>query len=128
MRRSSVRGYVEPIAAIAAVFAVGVGLTVYAGGLQGALAPDSGDTAVAETVLSEIAANASTMGVLDPSAVRTGRPPAGWSANVTLSTREGRWQTGPTPPARADSATRRVSVRLAPGTVRPGRLTVEAWR
>lgn len=126
MSRSSGRGYVEPLAALAAVFAVAVGLTVYVGGLQTALAP--GDRSVAETVLDDIVTEATTMGVLEAAAIRSAEPPAGWQANVTLATRDGRWTTGPTPPAAADSATRRVSVRLAPGTVRPGRLTVEAWR
>lgn len=125
MSRSSARGYVEPLAALAAVFAVVVGLTVYAGGLEGVLRP--GDRSIAESVLDDVATAAETRGVVEPAAVETAAPPAGWDANVTLATREGRITRGPTPPADADRATRRVSVRLAPGTVRPGRLVVEAW-
>lgn len=126
MPRSSDRGYVEPLAALAAVFAVAVGLTVYVGGLSGVLGPD--DRSAAETVLDDLVGTSATMGVVDPGAVRDAAPPAGWQANVTLATRDGRWRRGPTPPAGADRATRRVSVRLGPGTIRPGRLTVEAWR
>lgn len=127
MRHSSGRGYVEPIAALAAVFAVAVGLSVYVGSLQGAITPAQTDGPVAESVLEDVVTTAETTSVVDPATVGNATPPAGWDANVTLSTRAGRWQGGPAPPAGAERATRRVSVRLEPGTVRPGRLTVEAW-
>lgn len=126
MPRSSDRGYVEPVAAIAAVFAVAAGLTIYAGGLEAALG--SSERPVAETVLDEIRTEGGSLGVVEPIEVTRARPPAGWQANVTLATRAGRWSHGPTPPADADRATARVAVRLGPGTVRPGRLTVEVWR
>lgn len=128
MRQSSARGYVEPIAAIAAVFAVAVGLTVYVGGLQESMEPAPQSDAVAESALADVLTTASTMGVVDPAAVSDAVPPAGWTANVTLSTRDGRLRVGPAPPVEAATATRRVSVRLAPGAVRPGRLTVAVWR
>lgn len=126
MSRSSARGYVEPLAALAAVFAVTVGLAVYVGALDRPLRPT--DRPVAETVLDELTTEAGTMGVVDVEAFASASPPAGWHANVTLATRDGRLSRGPIPPADADRATRRVSVRLAPGTIRPGRLTVVAWR
>jgi hypothetical protein len=120
------RGYVEPLAALAAVFAVVVGLTLYVGALDEAVERD--DRPVADAITAEIIADAGTMGILEHASVRSAAPPAGWNANVTLSTRAGRLQRGPSPPEDADVATRQVSVRLGPGTVRPGRLTVEAWR
>lgn len=126
MPRSSGRGYVEPLAAIAAVFAVAAGLTLYAGGLGDALG--EADRPVAETVLEEVRGAADDRGVVEPVALARAEPPGGWQANVTLSTRAGRFSRGPTPPADADRATARVAVRLGPGTIRPGRLTVEAWR
>ena len=125
MRRSSARGYVEPFAAIAAVLAVAAGLTIYVGALGDTL--DGDDRPVAETVLEDVQAAGATLGVVEPADLRAVRPPAGWHANVTLATRDGRWTSGPTPPVHADAASARLSVRLGPGTVRPGRLTVEAW-
>jgi hypothetical protein len=125
MRRSSARGYVEPVAAIAAVFAVAAGLTIYVGALGGTL--EGTDRPVAETVLEDVRAEGATLGVVEPADLRAARPPAGWHANVTLATRDGRWTSGPAPPADANGASARLSVRLGPGTVRPGRLTVEAW-
>lgn len=126
MSRSSGRGYVEPLAALAAVFAVVAGLTIYVGVLERAVAPD--ERPVAETITAEIIADAGTMGILDLASVRSATPPAGWNANVTLATRAGRHSQGPTPPDDASVATQQVSIRLGPGTVRPGRLTVEVWR
>ncbi len=125
MQRSSARAYVEPIAAIAAVFAVAAGLTLYVGVLGDALGTD--DRPVAGTVLDDVRRAGGTLGVVSPRDVVAAGPPAGWHANVTLSTRAGRWTSGPTPPADADSAQAAVAVRLGPGTIRPGRLTVEAW-
>lgn len=126
MSRSSARGYVEPIAAIAAVFAVAAGLTIYAGGLGDAL--EDSDRPVAETVLEEVQSGADDRGVLEPAALARAETPAGWHANVTLATRAGRFTRGPTPPADAERASTGLAVRLGPGTIRPGRLTVEAWR
>lgn len=126
MRRSSGRGYVEPIAAIAAIFAVGVGLTLYSGVLAGTLDPS--DRTVAETALDDLRYGASERGVLDPVQVLLWEGPAGWSSNVTLATEAGRWTRGPTPPEDAVRTTRRVGVRLGPSRIRPGRLTVVVWR
>lgn len=126
MGRSSARGYVEPLAAIAGVFAVVVGLTVYAGAAEQALRQDRRE--VAGTVLEELVRTASVDGVLDPDRLATAEPPAGWRANVTLATPEGRWTRGPAPPDSADRASRQVAVGIGPGSVRPGRVTVVAWR
>lgn len=126
MERSSGRAYVEPLAALASVFAVAVGLTVYAGALDEALGPT--ERSVAEPVLEELVRAASVDGVVDPDRLAAADPPAGWTANVTLATPDGRWTRGPSPPASADRYRRQVAVRLGPGSIRPGQVTVVAWR
>lgn len=126
MRPSSARGYVEPLAAIVSVLAVAVGVTVYAVAVADVLRPD--DRAVADTVLDELLRDGRVAGVLDPARLAGADPPAGWTANVTLSSPAGRWTRGPVPPEAAEAASRVIAVRLGPGSIRPGRLTVVAWR
>lgn len=126
MGHSSARATVEPFAALAAVFAVGVGLALYAGALP-VTEDDAGIDAAG--VLQEVRLAATDGAVLDPSrvAVPPGVP-AGWRVNVTLRTRNETRQLGPPiqgSPARAD---RPITVRLAPGRLRPGRLEVAVWR
>lgn len=126
MGRSSARATVEPLAALAAVFAVGVGLALYAGAL-----PVSEDEAGLDAagVLQEVRLAATDGAVLDPTRVAVPPDvPAGWRVNVTLRTRSRTRQLGPPvagTPARAD---RPITVRLAPGRLRPGRLSVAVWR
>jgi hypothetical protein len=135
---SAERAQVEPLAALAAVFAVGVGLTLYVGALDGALAPLDDDREMAPTAAEALVAEAASFGVVDlplSAAVEAARP-TGYRLNATLSTAERRWRAGPPrPPSpenaeRAGSANcvdRSVSVRVAPGRVRPGRLEVCVW-
>lgn len=126
MRRSSGKAQVEPIAALAAVFAVCVGLVVYAGAVDGLLGGDDRD--VAETVLDRTAREAGPPGVVTVAGLRNADlAPPGWSANVTLRTAAERVSLGPAPPAETQQAQRTVPVRLGPGQVRPGRLAVEVW-
>lgn len=129
MSSSSARAQVEPLAALAAVFAVGVGLTLYVGALDGALAALDDDREMAPTAADAFLAEAATFGVVDPPLTRaadTARP-TGYDLNATLTAGGGRWQAGPTRPPTADCVERRVSVRTAPGTVRTGRLEVCVW-
>ena len=126
MRRWSARGQAEPLAALAAVFAVGVGLAVYAGALPEADEPSTVDP---DTVLQDVRQSPMEGGVLVPGTLGTGREvPAGWEVNVTLETPDGRRTLGPSPPPDARRASRPVTVRLAPGALRPGRLRVAVWR
>lgn len=126
MSHSSDRGYVEPVAALAAVFALGLGLTLYAVTFhETRSAPDR---RVAETVLASLQQDAEVLGTLEPARLRRADPPANWSANVTLVTGESRWARGDVPPPRARRATAQVAVRRAPGRVVPGRLEVAVWR
>lgn len=126
MARSSARGYVEPLAAIAAVFAVVMGLSFYATAVDDVRHP--GERSVAETVLDELRRDAMVDGVLDPDRLRTVEPPAGWAVNVTLASPIGRWSRGPRPPESADRAIHTVAVRLGPDEIRPAMLTVRAWQ
>jgi len=126
-RSSARRGSVEPIAAIAALFAVTAGLGLYAGVLDD-VRPTS-DRDVATPTLDRVHERASDLTVVDPDAIDAARRagPDGYRVNVTMWTDSRRWTAGPVPPARADRASRSVSVRLAPGRLRAGRLRVEVW-
>lgn len=127
-RWSGRRGQVEPLAAIAAVFLVGAGLTLYAGALDERLVGD-GHRAVADAALGTVERAVTEDGVVEPHRLRRVRSvgPAGYELNVTLETPDGRRHHGPTAPASATNATERVSVHTGTGHVRPGRLVVRVW-
>ncbi|MFD1586942.1 hypothetical protein ACFR9U_08100 [Halorientalis brevis] len=123
------RAQVEPLAAIVAVFAVGAGLTIYAGVLDDEL-PGQDRQHVAGPTADRLTAAIQHGGVVEPGRLsrRSTAAPDGYTLNATVSTATSRWHAGPTPPARAQTAREQVSVRVAPGRVRPGRLTVRVWR
>lgn len=127
MSRSSDRAQVEPLAALAAVFAVGVALTTYAGVLDAAL--PSPDRNLAAPTVERVERAVTEAGVADPGALAEGlrAGPNGYRVNLTLRAAGTRWHAGPDPPSSADAADRAVSVRVAPGRVRPGRLRAEVW-
>lgn len=130
MSSSSGRAQVEPLAALAAVFAVGVGLGLYAGALDGAVAALSTDRTVAPAAADRLLAAASSFGAVEPpleGAAAEARPTA-HRLNATLRTRNASWTAGAPAPASAACERRRVGVRVAPGRVRPGRLEVCTWR
>jgi len=122
------RGQVEPLAAIAAVFAVGVGLAVYAGALDDHL-PGSEPRDPAQSTLERVERAAERAGIVDPHRLpgATDMAPAGYRVNATLRADGRRWHAGPAAPPSAGTATTRTSVRLAPGRIQPGRLTVRVW-
>jgi hypothetical protein len=122
------RGQTEPLAALAAVFAVVVGLTTYALVVADAGAPSDRDRA--GPTLAAVHDAVATQGV-----VRHGRldraldaGPAASRLNVSLVTDWGRWTVGPPAAAGGDAASRRVSVRRGPGRTTAGRLRVVVWR
>ncbi len=126
VRRSSGRAATEPLAALVALFAVGVGLTAFAGALPEA---DGAGGIDPETALQEVRSAATSDGVLSPAALsRDAVLPAGWRLNVTLETPERRHRRGPQPERSAETASRPVTVLTASGERRPGRLTVAVWR
>jgi hypothetical protein len=133
MRRSSDRGQLEPTAALAAVLAVCVGLSIYAGVVDDVASGDrssTGPDATARQAADAVADAARSSGALVPDrlAGALAAGPAGYRVNATLRTAEKRWTAGPTPPARARSARIRVTARVGPADVDPATLGVEVWR
>ncbi|NHN47448.1 hypothetical protein G9464_07545 [Halostella sp. JP-L12] len=126
-RSSTRRGQTEPLAVLAALFAVGAGIALYAGvvdtSLGGRDAPDADPTV--DRVRSEVSEN----GVVDPTALSAASEvgPDGRSVRIELRADGREWTAGPESPPDARSASRRVSVRVAPGKVRVGRLRAEVW-
>lgn len=129
MSRSSDRAAIEPIAALVAVFAVSVGLALYAGVVEDALGTAGGTQNRAAPTADAVERHLASAGVVHPERIEdAGRAiPTGYEGNVTLRTGS-RWTAGPTPPPRADTETRVVSVRVRPGAIRRGSLSVAVWR
>ena len=124
MSRSSDRGVAEPLAALVAVAAVCVGLSIYAGLAVDALpSSEPKPDATLRIVTDEVAPD----GVARPARLRDVSRPQSARLNASLAVGSLRWTTGPTPPSHAASANRRLPVRTGPATVRPGRLRVVVW-
>lgn len=127
MPRSSGEAQTE-VSALVAVVVVGLGLSLYAGvlatRLPGERPRDAGAVADRATDL------ATADGVVRPDRLRhaLAAAPQGARANVSLRAGGRTWTAGPAPHGDAAVATRRVSVRVRPGTVSPGRLRVVTWR
>jgi hypothetical protein len=130
--RRSRRGQTEPVVALVALFAVCVGVSLYAGVLSDVTTSLGSERDVAEPTLDRVEDAMSTTGILDPGresrALDAG--PDGYGLHVGVHTEGKRWTAGPTPPEdeATQAASRRVSVRVGPGRVRPGRLQVVVWR
>lgn len=123
------RAQVEPLAALAAVFAVGVGLTLYVGALDTTLPRLTSDREVAPTAADRVAAEASSLGAVEPPLEDpvAGSRPTGYELNATLRTGDAEWTGGPPTPSDAECELRDVSVRIEPGRIRPGSLEVCVW-
>lgn len=130
MPSSSGRAQVEPLAALAAVFALGVGLTLYAGTVDSTLPSLTTDRAVAPTAADRLVAEASSLGAVEPPLGRAtdAARPTGYELNVTLRADGSTWKAGRPRRASGDCHRRSVSARVGPGQVRPARLEVCAWR
>lgn len=122
------RGQVEPLAALAALFAVCVGITTYAAVL--ADTGHVGDRDRAGPALAAVEDAVTVRGVVHPDRLERARDrgPSGMQLNVTVATERRRWTHGPPPGQQADRAVTAVSVRLGPGRLRTGRLRVAVWR
>lgn len=129
MQRSSDKGQVEPLAALAALLAVSAALVVYVGALDDAI-PGEPESETPQTVHDRIQRNISSAGVVHPGRLDAalGTVPDGWSANVTLVTGTNRWTSGPDPPGDADRVRSRVSVTLGPDRIQPGQFRVVVWQ
>mgnify|MGYP006876369653 FL=1 len=131
-REATHRGQTTPIVALVALFAVCAGVSLYATTLLG-VTPTGTGNALAEPTLERVydAVNEGG-GVSPPGLSRTERvAPDGYRLAVTITTENGRWTTGPRPPAGSegvDTATRPVAVSTAEGGVTWGRLRVRVWR
>ncbi|MFB6217856.1 MAG: hypothetical protein ABEH77_01565 [Halobacteriaceae archaeon] len=121
------RGQTEPLAALAAVAALGIALGLYAGALDTTWTT-TGRT-VEEAALRRTVATLRTGAVVAPG--RVGRATAaaadGYRMRVTIEVADRRWSAGPDPPDGAAAAARTLPVRVAPGTAVPGRVRVEVW-
>lgn len=121
------RAQTEPLAAIAALLAVGIGLALFAG--ASADAPSGPDRSVAEPALERAGDVLLRDGVVDPGGLPdpASIAPAGHDARLTVLVDGRSYAVGPAPPAGAGRASRPVTVRVGPGDQRPGRLVVEVW-
>lgn len=130
MSCSSVRGQTEPLAALAAVFAVTIGLSLYAGVLDDALTGPP-DRNIADSTLDRIERTVAPTGVAVPTRLDDAmeQAPDGHRLNVTLAADGHVWSAGPVPPnATVDRASARLAVEVTPTVVPPGELRVVTWR
>ncbi|MFC7139414.1 hypothetical protein ACFQMA_06125 [Halosimplex aquaticum] len=129
MRPSSAsRGQTEPVAALVAVVVVALALAVYAGAFEGSL-PGSVDRDHAEAAADRVERAITAGGVARPGRLGDAldRVPTGFEANATLTVGDRTEHAGSAAPTTADSASRRVSVRVGAGRVASGRLEVHVW-
>lgn len=122
------RAQVEPLAALAALFAVCVGLSLYTVVLVDVDRPVDRD--LAGPTLTAVEDAVSHRGVVLPTRLdrAVDHAPSGRALNVTLATADRRWTVGPSPGPDGDHASRVVSVRVGPGRIRAGTLRVVVWR
>lgn len=127
------RGQTSPTAALVAVAAIGMGLSLHATVLAGIV--PTADRDIAEPTLERVHDTVVTAGVADrdrlDAAAAAG--PDGYHLRVSLHVDGWDWTAGPTPPSgdgakRTQTAERHVAVRTGAGRVESGVLRVEVWR
>ncbi|MDQ2073107.1 DUF7285 family protein [Haloarcula sp. NS06] len=131
MSPSSDRGTTEPVAALVAVFAVTLGVSLYAGVVDQAFGTLDDDRNIATPTADAVEQRLSSTGVVQPEGIDNALDavPANYHGNATITATTGeRWSGGRESPSNADTETRTVSVRVGPGAVRRGTLTVRVWR
>ncbi|WP_058994517.1 hypothetical protein [Haloarcula sp. CBA1127] len=131
MSPSSDRGTTEPVAALVAVFAVTLGVSLYAGVLDDAFGTVDDDRNIATPTADAVEQRLSSTGVVQPDGLDNAlnAVPANYHGNATITATTGeRWSGGREPPSNANTETRTVSVQVGPGAVRRGTLTVRVWR
>lgn len=129
MSSSPDRAQTEPLAALVAVFALGLGLSLYVGILDSTLPLLSNDREITPTAADRFIAESSSFGALDPpiaDSVAASRP-SGYRLNATVRAEGSVWNGGPPRTDSADCTTRSISVRTVPGRIRPGRVEVCTW-
>ncbi|EMA15740.1 DUF7285 family protein [Haloarcula marismortui] len=131
MSPSSDSGTTEPVAVLVAVFAVTLGVSLYAGVLDDAFGTLDDDRNIATPTADAVEQRLSSAGVVRPKGLDNAlnAVPANYHGNATITAMTGeRWSGGREPPTSADTETKTVSVQVGPGTVRRGTLTVRVWR
>lgn len=130
MPYSSDRAQTEPIAALAAVFAVGIALTLYAGAVDSTLPALTSEREMAPTAADRLLAEAEALGAVRPpiDGPAAEARPTGYELNATLRAEESVWTAGEPRGDTAECDRRTTGVRVAPGQVRPGLLEVCVWR
>lgn len=128
MSHSSDRGQTEPLAALAAVVVVGLGLGLYAGVLDAKL-PGSPDRKLSESVIERVESTVAPAAVALPSRIDESQAagPDGYRMNVTLGAVDQYWTIGPFAPEGADTSTARIGVRVGTSKIRTGTLRVSVW-
>lgn len=123
--RSFERAQAEPLAALVAVVAVCLALSLYTGVLEASL-PGRSDRAVGDAAIERVERAVAPAGVAQPDRVERGPDagPEGYETNVTIEAAGERWTAGPGVPETADGARKAIGVRVGPGSVRAGRLEV----
>jgi len=131
MSPSSDRATTEPLAALIAVFAVTLGVSLYAGVVDDAFNTLDDDRNIATPTADTVEQRLSSAGVVRPEKLDSALDgvPANYHGNATITATTGeRWSGGQKPPNSADIEARTVSVQIGPGAVRRGTLTVRVWR
>jgi len=144
----SARGQTEPLAALVSIAAICVAISVYTGFATALLAGFESERAADRATLDSVWADLNQNGLVEGNGTAIERRvgpktlPRGHRVElgVTIVGDDGRRETvdGATfdtdgrrrvlePPDSAPTSTRPVPVRVAPGDVRPGRLTVVVW-
>lgn len=129
MSSSPGRAQTEPVAALAAVFALGIGLSLYAGAIDTTLPQLRTDREMAPHAADQLETAGSSFGAVDPpvnGSVEAARP-TGYRLNASVRSGEDRWTGGPPRPASPECVARQVTVRVAPARVHPGTLEVCVW-
>lgn len=128
MSRSSDRAQTEPLAALVAVVAVCLGLSLYVGVLDAEL-PGSPDRHLADAALERAESALAPSAVALPSRIDDAQAagPEGYRTNVTLTTEGREWRAGPEAPESAGEASTRLGVRVTPSQVQTGTLRVRVW-
>lgn len=119
-----------PVVGLVAAVAVVAGVGGYATLLADAGSSTDRSDRVARLALDRAHDRVTSGGVADPNRLAEIDPdPDGYRVRVRLAAAGRVWRVGPAVPAGVEpaAASRQVGVRLQPGRVRPGRLTVEVW-
>ncbi|MFB6223221.1 MAG: hypothetical protein ABEH86_06060 [Haloarcula sp.] len=127
----SARATTEPIAVLVAVFAVALGLSLYAGVVDDAFETLDDDRNRATPTADTVEQRLSSAGIVQPGRLDEAidAVPAKYHGNATITATTGeRWSAGREPASGADTETRSVSVQVGPGAVYRGTLTVRVWR